>query len=402
VDGGTLEIRVQEGVVDGSVGIGGIVTSGADKRIRPEVVARVLAEGAPAGQPLDGEALERSLLVANELPGVKKIKANLAPGSSPAPPRWKPRWRRAGSSPAACGPTTTVTTTPAAAAWSVAANLNSPTGYGDLWTLTASKSSGMTSGRFGAIVPVGSRGGRVGASYSEVSMDFAGQVIPVNLDGKARVASVFASYPLHRSATSNVLLSGSYDAKSLQHNIEGSTDSDRQISLFTLGLLGDGLDRFGGTYSWNLSLASGSADLSGNAANALRDDIGARTDGHFTKTNYAVSRLAPIGGAGSPWSWYAASAGSSPATTSTRLRSSSSAAPTACAPTRSARPSAIPATWRTSSCAAAWAARRWANSRCWASSTWAASPSTTTPGAAGAPATGPTATRSRATASAPA
>ena len=86
-----------------------------------------------------------------------------------------------------------------------------------------------------------------------------------------------------------MLLSGSYDAKSLQHNIEGSTDSDRQISLFTLGLLGDGLDRFGGTYSWNLSLASGSADLSGNAANALRDNIGARTDAFDAVVTIAVA-----------------------------------------------------------------------------------------------------------------
>jgi hemolysin activation/secretion protein len=215
VDGGTLEIRVQEGVVDGSAGIGGIVTSGADKRIRPEVVARVLAEGAPAGQPLDGEALERSLLVANELPGVKKIKANLAPGSQPGTTQVEAQVEEGRLVTGSVWADNYGNHYTGSGRLSVAANLNSPTGYGDLWTLTASKSSGMTSGRFGAIVPVGSRGGRVGASYSEVSMDFAGQVIPVNLDGKARVASVFASYPLHRSATSNVLLSGSYDAKSL-------------------------------------------------------------------------------------------------------------------------------------------------------------------------------------------
>ena len=43
----------------------------------------MLAEGAPAGQPLKAEALEQSLLVANDLPGVKKVKVNLAPGSQP-------------------------------------------------------------------------------------------------------------------------------------------------------------------------------------------------------------------------------------------------------------------------------------------------------------------------------
>lgn len=309
VDGGTLEIKVQEGVVDGSAGIGGIVTSGAEKRIRPEVVARVLAEGAPAGQPLNGEALEQSLLVANDFPGVKKIKANLAPGSQPGTTQVEAQVEE---SPLVSG-----------SVWadnygnhftgtgrmSFAANLNSPTGYGDLWSLTASRSSGMTSGRAGVVVPVGNKGGRLGASYSEVSMDFAGQVIPVNLDGKARVASLFGSYPLFRSATSNISLSGSYDAKSLTHNIEGTTDSDRKIDLFTLGLLGDGLDRFGGTYSWNLSVATGNTDLGGNAANALRDSVSARTEGHFTKTNYSAVRLAPIGGPGSPWSWFASLSG---------------------------------------------------------------------------------------------
>ena len=52
---------------------------------------------------------------------------------------------------------------------------------------------------------------------------------------------------------------------------------------------------------WNLSVATGNTDLSGNAANANRDSISARTEGHFTKTNYSAVRLAPIGGPGSPW-----------------------------------------------------------------------------------------------------
>ena len=91
VDGGTLEIRVQEGVVDGSAGINGIVTSGAGKRIKPEVLTKVLAEGAPAGQPLKAEALEQSLLVANDLPGIAGACVRRA-GRKPCRPAWRRRW----------------------------------------------------------------------------------------------------------------------------------------------------------------------------------------------------------------------------------------------------------------------------------------------------------------------
>jgi hemolysin activation/secretion protein len=309
VDGGTLEIRVQEGVVDGSAGINGIVTSGAEKRIKPEVLAKVLAAGAPAGQPLKAEALEQSLLVANDLPGIKKVKANLAPGSQPGTTQVEAEVEEGRLFSGSVWADNYGNRYTGEARLNVAANLNSPSGHGEQWSLTGSRSSGMTSGRFGLTVPVGVRGGRLGASYSEVTMDFSGQSIPVNLDGRARVASIFGSYPLHRSATSSVFLSGSYDSKHLIHNVEGSTDSDRQIDLFTAGLVGDGLDRFGGTYNWGLSLATGNVDLSGNAGNALRDSISAATDGHFTKTNYSLARLAPIGAAGSPWNWYASLSG---------------------------------------------------------------------------------------------
>ena len=309
VDGGTLEIRVQEGVVDGSAGINGIVTSGAGKRIKPEVLTKVLAEGAPAGQPLKAEALEQSLLVANDLPGVKKVKVNLAPGSQPGSTQVEAQVEESALFSGSVWADNYGNRYTGEARLNVAANLNSPSGHGEQWSLTGSLSSGMTSGRLGLTVPVGVRGGRLGASYSEVTMDFSGQAIPVNLDGKARVASIFGSYPLHRSATSSVFLSGSFDSKHLIHNLEGSTDSDRQIDLFTVGLVGDGLDRFGGTYNWERSLASGKVDLSGNAANALRDSISAATDGQFTKTNYSLARLAPLGTAGSPWNWYASLSG---------------------------------------------------------------------------------------------
>ena len=216
--------------MDGSAGIGGIVTSGMSKRIRLRWWPACWPK-APPGQPLNGEALEQSLLVANELPGVKKIRANLAPGSCLAPPRSKPRRREQAGHRQRVGRQLRQSP-PAPAAWSFA-NLNSPTGYGDLWSLTASKSSGMTSGRAGVVVPPWATGRAPRRVVLEVSMDFAAR--SSRSIWTARRGSRRSSAAIRSSAapTSNISLSGSYDAKNLTHNVEGTTDSNRKIDRST-------------------------------------------------------------------------------------------------------------------------------------------------------------------------
>ncbi len=301
VDGGTVEIQVQEGVVEA------VTVQGADKRIKPEVVAAVVANGAAIGKPLHGEALERSLLVANEFPGVQ-VKAQLVPGVQPGTTVVQTQVEE--------GKLITGSATldnhgnkhSGDVRLSVAAALNSPSGYGDIWSFNGSLSDGSSSARLGVQAPVGTRGARAGGSYSVAKVDTEASVIPVTLDGSVEVGSLFGSYPIFRSATANVFALGALDHKRLKHNIEGSNFSDRTVQMLTLGLSGDGLSPRG-SYNWGLSIGTGNVDLSDNPGNALRDAQTTRTEGHFTKGLANVNGVMPLTMLGSAWSVYGSLAG---------------------------------------------------------------------------------------------
>lgn len=301
VDGGTLEIQVQEGVVEA------VTVQGADKRIKPEIVTAVVANGAPTGKPLKGEALEQSLLVANEYPGVQ-VKAQLVPGSQPGTTVVQTQVEE--------GKLVTGSATldnygnkhSGDVRLSVAAALNSPSGHGETWSFNASASDGSSSGRIGVQAPVGTRGARLGGSYSVAKVDTKASVIPVNLDGSVEAGSLFGSYPIFRSATSNLFAVGAFDQKRMQHNIEGSNFSDRTVQMLTLGLSGDGLARLG-SYNWGVSLAAGKTDLSDNLGNELRDAETTRTAGHFKKGLANVNGTGYLPAFGPSWSVYASLAG---------------------------------------------------------------------------------------------
>ena len=83
VDTGELEIAIQEGVVDPQSGTGGLTITGAGKRIAPQVIESILSSSIHPGEPFMSSNLEGALMIANELPGVKSVRANLSPGTSP-------------------------------------------------------------------------------------------------------------------------------------------------------------------------------------------------------------------------------------------------------------------------------------------------------------------------------
>jgi hemolysin activation/secretion protein len=308
VDGGTIRIAVQEGIVDGSVGRGGLTVEQSGARVRPEVVETILARGVTAGKPLDGARLERALRIAGDLPGIESVRANLAPGTEPG--------------------TTQVQTTVTdgrlltGAVWAdnhgsvysgaqrsnLLVNLNSPLGYGEQFSL-----SGMASGRsqnfkFGVQAPVGSDGMRLGASVSTLRVDVGRELAPLNLNSRTTVFSTFTSYPVWRGADVNLNVGGNLDYKIVTNDLLGQPESDRRIPMATGIVAGDFYDTLAGRSVWSASASVGDLDLSNNASFALRDAVSARTEGMFGKLNLAYSRTQPLSADGG-WFWYAGASG---------------------------------------------------------------------------------------------
>ncbi|MFM2112089.1 MAG: hypothetical protein RLZZ271_749 [Pseudomonadota bacterium] len=304
LDGGELEIRAQEGVVDGNSGYNGVTVATPGNLIKPEVVAKTIATGVTPGQPLKVADLEQSLLVANELPGVK-VSANLAPGSAPGTTQvlatvedqnkyngsfWLDNYgsRYTGETRA-----------------NLVANFNSPTGYGDLITAQLTESSNLHSAKVSWQFPVGPKGAKLGLSYSSMRSSLTQLIVPLNVDGKAEVASVFGSYPLKRSATSNIWATASFDDKRMSNNLVTLKDI-RDVQLGTVGLSGDWIDAYKGHTQWTVNLGSGTAHVGGDLVAAS-----ANSEGNFTKLNWALSRTAPLSLGNGKWSLLTSASGQS-------------------------------------------------------------------------------------------
>lgn len=286
---GILEIAVQEGVVDATVGQGGIVIKGAGERVQEEVLVKVLSAGAPAGQALKATDLETSVIVANELPGIESVKVNLLPGSKPGTTQIQANVVEA---PLATG-----------SAWvdnygsvysgqnrlNAQVMLNSLTGYADQLSLFGSTSSGAKSGKLSWTFPVDQRGSRLGLSLSETRLDLGTQVIPVKLDGYTKVNSLFGSTPIMRSATDNVFFSASIDRKDLQNKLDGQLESHRKVNAMVLGL--SGTHQGSGVFQWSGSLTTGRVDNLGELGQLVTR---AGADAHFGKINYGLNYVVPF------------------------------------------------------------------------------------------------------------
>ncbi|RJG06905.1 ShlB/FhaC/HecB family hemolysin secretion/activation protein [Noviherbaspirillum cavernae] len=303
---GTVDIAVLEGRI-------GAVELHNTARIGDERMA-LLVRQAQAGDPVHGPSLERGLLLLNDTPGVGAARAALRPGAS------------VGLS------DLVVTVEPGRfAAGSVDIDnygnrysgayraggtlvLNSPLGIGDQFTARVQGSNErLLYGRLAYRVPVGTSGLALGAAWSASSYRLGKEFADLDANGDARIASLFATYPLVRSRSFNLNAVVSVEDKDLQDRIgvlpEVIGTVDKTAQLISAGLTGDGLWRAsGGRYNFSIAYTSGRLDIQSPLAR-IEDEFTLQTRGHYDKLTYAAGAQLPLGGAWSAWSFYAAFSG---------------------------------------------------------------------------------------------
>ncbi len=297
IDSGVVTIAVQEGVVDGNSGKGGVTVSGGEATIKPEVVQGYLAEAVVADKPLNVNKLDRALRIVQDTPGVGGVTTNLAPGSVP------------GSTQVLADVTSAKPVTASLSAdnfgnpWmgegriSAAVNVNSPSGHGEQYFVNLSKADGMSSYKLGGHTPVGYSGLRVGASYSSMQVDVGSSLAFLSLSSNSDIASVFANYPLERSATRNIYLSASLDNKRFKNRsgaLVGAMDNDRVSNGASVGIAGDWTGDWNGRLGWGVNLTTATMDLSGGKLYEAQDAATARTKGAYNKFNASLNHLQTI------------------------------------------------------------------------------------------------------------
>ncbi len=287
VNGGRVEIAVLEGRL-------GAVKVQNTSRVADPVVQSFLAPLKP-GAVIAGGALERSLLLLSDVPGLN-ANSTLQPGAS------------VGSSDlvvaAKPGPLLggTVNVDNFGSSSSGAArvggmlDINNLSGRGDQITLQAlsSLNSGehLRYGRAAYDYLLNGHGTRIGAGYARLDYGLGENFTALNAHGTADDASLWINHPLIRTQRLNVQAGFTYDYKLLKDHIDTSgTQNDRTLNVGALSLSGSYRDDLfsGGITSGSVSWGVTDTYITDAAARAA-DAAAAKTQGTASKWNFQARR----------------------------------------------------------------------------------------------------------------
>ena len=283
---GVLTIQIVEAVF-GALRIEGT----APARVPLPHLLGIFDAGQKAGEPLNGQALDRALLLADDLPGVV-VTGSLRAGSAE---RETDLILQMADEPLLVGDATLDNTGARSTGrehLGVNASLNSAFGLGDLLSLSLSHSRGSDYLRWSGTAPLGRDGWRIGANasalrYSLIAPEFAA----LEAKGTSSTAGLEASYPLLRSRLHNLYLNLNAEHKNFNNESGGAITTRYQADAITLTLAGNLFDSVGGggANSASLSLVGGKIDLDGSP-NQADDAASSQTDGSYSKLRYALSR----------------------------------------------------------------------------------------------------------------
>jgi hemolysin activation/secretion protein len=253
-----------------------------------------------SGDVLEAAPVERALLILNETPGVGSARASLQPGAS-------------------VGATDLVVELAPSApyAGNITADnygnyytgedrlgaelgLNSPLKIGDLVTLNALISNENLTYAYAAYqIPLGSRGMRMGLSYSDTSYRLGKEFASLQSHGTANITSLFMVYPFDRGQINN--LSGSITLEQKQLNDVTLFTSDKTIQVGSIGFVGNHQDTLGGggVTLYNLLIARGHLNM--DPISLLIDEATVQTNGDFTRFYYVLNRLQRLSDKNSLW-----------------------------------------------------------------------------------------------------
>lgn len=282
VTAGIVEVAVIQGTSDGGITIRRDKTA----RVREETVRALADRAVRPGQPVNQQALERAILLMNDLPGVA-AKAALAPGAAPGSTgiqidvsegplltgsvwsdnqgnRYTGAWRGSGL-----------------------LNVNDPSGCGDQLTLLLTGAEGLTQGRVGYTLPLTPDGLKGNLAYTGMRYELLGELASLGSEGQGHTVTAGASYPLLRRRTANMTAAATYEYKRLIDGALDVTTRDRSLHSGAATLSGDLYDTLlgGGYTTWSAGVTAG------NMNERIADISLTKTEGAYARVNLGLSRL---------------------------------------------------------------------------------------------------------------
>jgi len=272
---GVITIQIVEAV------FGGTQLEGKAKRVSEKQILRRVEAQQTKGRLLNADALDRAMLLADDLPGVG-VAGALSQGKEDGETDLILKLNDEALMNGDANLDNTGSRSTGRERFAANINLSSPFKLGDLLNSSLIHTQGSNYARLGYSVPVGAKGLRIGASashlgYKLISSDFAG----LGGKGTSNSAGIEASYPLIRSRLKNLYYSLNADHKSFDNEFSGATTSQYRLNNLSVGLNGNLFDNLGGGGSNAASLAV----VTGRRINRI-----GTTDQRYSKLRYSFSR----------------------------------------------------------------------------------------------------------------
>jgi hemolysin activation/secretion protein len=289
---GIVTLQIVEGVL-GKV----IISDPLPLRFSSELAQAHVAAAQPTGRALNATALDRALLLLDDLPGIA-VSGNLAPGAGEAETDLILKLGDEALASGEAGLDNTGARSTGALRLTFSTMLSSPLKIGDQLTANLIHSEGSDYARVAYSLPIGYDGLRLGVNASRLDYEvIAPEFKAANIRGNSTSLGLDALYPLIRSRARNVYLSGAFDDKAFDNRANGATSTHYGVRSFGVGLMGNIFDSWGGggANMASINLTAGAVDLNGSP-NKATDATTTQTHGDFTKLRYALSRQQALTG----------------------------------------------------------------------------------------------------------
>ena len=285
---GTLTLQVIEAKFAGLRFEGG-----PSKRVMREQLQAVFTAQQSQGQALNASALDRALLLADDLPGIS-VAGTLVPGAADAETALVLQTTDEPFFFGDVGVDNTGARSTGSKRLTANMNINSPGGRGELVSLNLLHTQGSDYGRVAMTVPVGYNGLRAGINASSMNykvIEGDAGIRALDVKGKSSSWGLDFNFPLLRERLHNLYLSGGLENKGFysEDNNKSSDPesySDYGSNSLRLGLSGNRFDNLwgGGANSGSLQMQWGR--LSSMQAHKQIKDI----DRSYHKLSYSLSR----------------------------------------------------------------------------------------------------------------
>lgn len=283
VTDGTVLIAIQEAI------LGSVTSDGTPPtRVTPERILNTIMRQAKPDEYLNTRALDRGLLLADDLPGVR-VSGALEAGERSGQTNVRVT---AADDPMLRGDLS-IDNGGMRATGSIRGignlRIDSPLRRGDQLSLTTVFSEGSQYGGFSYLIPVGYDGWQVGLNASWLSYQLvAPEFSALGAEGDSQTAGLSGLYPLIRTRNYNVQWLLNYDYRRFQNYAVNIRQSEYQIHEGTMGLTGNWFDELLGTAGatfGSLSVVAGHVGQGDRQPGENSDVAGA-----FTKLRWYVGR----------------------------------------------------------------------------------------------------------------